>query len=129
MSSDKRTTHLSQDAIDWHEKQMSRRLGTVARRAVERAEDCLADIASRADEENRDRGARSVESLMRVAKAAVGLREQLERIERDYDRAEERQQYTPEDAERILSGFERELDRLTTKHAGKVHPLPDGDPQ
>ena len=116
--------------------QLTRRLGSVARRAVERAEDCLADIAARSEEENRDRGARSAESLMRVAKTAVGLREQLERFEREDDGAkatDAQHTISREDTEKLLYGFEEEIDRIAARigrdHVCAGDPLSAGDDQ
>ncbi len=72
---DDRIAHSSRQALK--PLSLNEPLAELASAAVHHALSCLAGLSQRFDDTEYDRGARSAESLMRVAKAAAALRSDL----------------------------------------------------
>lgn len=109
------------------QEELSPRLSAVARSAIVRTEDCLSGLTDRVDDAEYDRGARSAESLMRVAKAAVSLREQIERHAATDGAGQPSQNpIADEDIDAIVREFDAAVRRLDTKTKDASAALPEG---
>lgn len=93
---------------------LSRRFDRVAERAVDNTLVMLDCLAAREDSQDQDRGARSAESLMRVASSAITLRAQLERLAREDGRENAPKDNDTDAAEaaRFVAKYTDEINRL-----------------
>ena len=107
-------------------------LGEVAATAVERALGCLVGLDGRANDAERDRGARSAESLMRVAGAAAALSSKLTK-DADCDAAGSaapgglNRERIEEEALDLVRRFEDALDRIDRGIPASAAALHAGD--
>lgn len=121
--------HAEEDAATPAQKRAAilRRLRVVAVTAVTRTEECLDGLGRRIEDEDRDRGALSAERLMRVAKSAIGLLDQMESTDSAHDRARPHPAFTEEDAGRFVAGFESQIERIARRHPGFDAAIHNGD--